>query len=112
MPWRQSVLNAVGPGLFAGVTAGDWFRILRENHFAVDFRYWARAVGITLGCVPNSLWRWLERICYEARVRQTEIEPPLFVLGAWRSGTTHLHNLIAQDNRFAFPNFHEWGYPV
>jgi hypothetical protein len=33
-----------------------------------------------------------------------EVRPPLFVLGHWRSGTTHLHNLLAQDEQFAYPN--------
>lgn len=30
--------------------------------------------------------------------------PPLFILGHWRSGTTHLLNLLAQDERFAAPD--------
>nr|WP_246513256.1 sulfotransferase [Azospirillum picis] len=30
--------------------------------------------------------------------------PPLFILGHWRSGTTHLLNLMAQDPRFAAPD--------
>jgi hypothetical protein len=29
----------------------------------------------------------------------------------WRSGTTHLHNLLAQDHRFAFPNSYQVFYP-
>ena len=37
-------------------------------------------------------------------VREMEVLPPVFVLGHWRSGTTHLHNLLAVDGRFAFPN--------
>jgi hypothetical protein len=35
-------------------------------------------------------------------------EPPLFVLGHWRTGTTHLHNLLAQDSvRFAYANTYQ-----
>ena len=37
--------------------------------------------------------------------------PPLFVLGHWRSGTTHLHNLLAVDERFAFPNNYQALFP-
>jgi hypothetical protein len=40
------------------------------------------------------------------------VAPPLFILGVWRSGTTHLHNLLAQDDRFAFPNFYQVMYPA
>jgi hypothetical protein len=35
----------------------------------------------------------------------------LFVLGHWRSGTTHLHNLLSRDDRFAFPNLYQALFP-
>jgi len=30
----------------------------------------------------------------------TEVAPPVFIIGHWRSGTTHLHNLLSQDEQF------------
>jgi hypothetical protein len=39
------------------------------------------------------------------------VPPPLFVLGVWRSGTTHLHNLLGQDDRFAYPSTYQALYP-
>jgi omega-hydroxy-beta-dihydromenaquinone-9 sulfotransferase len=39
------------------------------------------------------------------------VPPPVFILGIWRSGTTHLHNLLSQDDRFAFPNTYQVFYP-
>ncbi|MCM2281078.1 MAG: sulfotransferase [Bdellovibrionaceae bacterium] len=36
---------------------------------------------------------------------QVQIPDPIFVLGHWRSGTTHLHNLLALDTRWTFPDF-------
>jgi len=45
--------------------------------------------------------RWYEALRYGGRVRATRVaEPPIFVLGFGRSGTTHLHNLLWQDPRF------------
>ena len=41
---------------------------------------------------------------YGPRVADVEVRRPLFVLGHWRSGTTHFHNLLAQDEQFAYPN--------
>ncbi len=38
---------------------------------------------------------------------QEEIQRPLFILGHWRSGTTHLHNLLTRNDRFAFPNLYQ-----
>ena len=37
--------------------------------------------------------------------RPTQVQPPLFILGHYRSGTTHLHNLLALDPQFAAPTF-------
>src|SRR6185503_9923340 len=36
---------------------------------------------------------------------------PLFVLGHWRSGTTHLHYLLGLDDRFAFPGLYQVHFP-
>jgi hypothetical protein len=36
-----------------------------------------------------------------------KIKPPLFILGHWRSGTTHLHNVLAVDQQFAYPNVYQ-----
>lgn len=37
-------------------------------------------------------------------IRRATVPAPLFVLGLPRSGTTHLHNLLSRDSRFAFPS--------
>ncbi len=48
--------------------------------------------------------RLAERLTYACRVARTPISPsPIFILGAARSGTTHLHNLMACDPRMCFP---------
>src|SRR5207244_9423156 len=41
-------------------------------------------------------------------VAETEIrEPPIFIVGHWRSGTTYLHELMVLDDRFAYPTTYE-----
>jgi hypothetical protein len=66
---------------------------------------------ITLGSFQNSLLAGWENLAFGRRVRAATIHPPLFILGIWRSGTTLLHNLLAQDDRFAFPNVYQTAYP-
>lgn len=45
--------------------------------------------------------RWYEKLRYGLQMRRTRIEePPVFLLGFGRSGTTHLHNLMWKDGRF------------
>jgi hypothetical protein len=96
---------------FPGITTGLWLRVLRDNGFAVDPPYWSRAIGVTLGSVPTTVTAAFERLRYGRRIRTTEVRAPLFILGIWRSGTTHLHNLLARDDRFAYPNHYEVTFP-
>ena len=92
----------------AGITAGDWWRLLRENHFAVDPVYWHRAAFITVASLLNSAGRRSEERRYNEAVARVKVQAPLFVLGHWRTGTTHLHNLLAQDTeQFAFANTYQ-----
>jgi omega-hydroxy-beta-dihydromenaquinone-9 sulfotransferase len=111
MSWQGKFNSAIGTGLFGGSTFRDWVSVLRQNRFAVHPRFWARALAIT-GCtfvnaVPRRVEKWLYGPAYHKEV----VSSPLFVLGHWRSGTTHLHNLLSRDDRFAFPNMYQVLFP-
>lgn len=109
--WRETCLLRIAPGQFAGITAGDWLALLRENRFAVDRPYLLRAALITLISLGNSVLRRYENAVYGPSVRKMEVRSPVFILGHWRSGTTHLHNLFAVDHRLAFPNLYQVLFP-
>ena len=109
--WRETIAVAFGPGLFAGVTYGDWLRMLRDNRFAIHPRYWIRASVITQYSLMNSIIAWRERRRFGEEVENQVVQPPLFILGHWRSGTTYLHNLLSLDNRYAFPNAFQVAFP-
>jgi hypothetical protein len=94
-----------------GITAGDWLRLLEDNHYAIDMPYWYRAWFITLHSLHNSVQRRCEERRYGAAVAATAVPPPLFVLGHWRQGTTHLHNLLTLDPQFAYPNSYQAIFP-
>ena len=111
MAWRDTFLRWFGPGMLGGITLGDWVRLLRDNRFRVSPRHLIRAAAITAQGAQNSVMKRIEDLRYGAAVRDAEIPPPLFVLGHWRSGTTHLHNLLAADERFAFPNNYQALFP-
>jgi omega-hydroxy-beta-dihydromenaquinone-9 sulfotransferase len=111
LSWRKVFLEHLGPGGLTGASFGDWIDVLRDNRFAVGAEYWPRAALISGNCLLNSLVRRWEDMRYGAQIASTEVHPPLFVLGVWRSGTTHLHNLLARDDRFAYPNTYEVFYP-
>ena len=100
---------SLGHNYLAGISTRDWWRLLRENRFALDPVYWHRAAFITLVSVANSYYGWREERSYGEAIEKVEItRPPLFILGHWRSGTTLLHNLLAQDTeQFAYANTYQ-----
>lgn len=94
-----------------GIIAADWWKLLRENRFAVDAPYSGQATAITLFSFLNSVYRRKEQRTYGAAVEKVAVEAPLFILGHWRSGTTMLHNLLALDEQFAYPNLFQVSHP-
>ncbi len=111
MSWRESLVVQLGPGLFGGITFGNWLKLLRANRFAVAPHCLLRAATISATAAITSACHRYENWRYGTQVREAEVQPPIFVLGHWRSGTTHLHNLLCQDGRFAYPNFYQVLYP-
>lgn len=95
----------------AGYSFGDWWRLLAENCWSVSPRFWPRAAFITL-CTPlNSLQHRIEELRYGRQLNETAIQPPIFILGHWRGGTTHLQRLLALDERFVSPSMVETLFP-
>jgi hypothetical protein len=109
--WRERFLIACGPGVLAGITLGDWLKLLSDNGFSVDFAYLPRAVAVSFAALWNSVFRWYEDLRYGKKWEDAPIPAPLFVLGHWRSGTTHLHYLLGCDDRFACPSFYQVLFP-
>lgn len=91
--------------LYCGMPLGVWLRLLWRHGFAVDYPYRPRAALVTATSLLTLVLRVYEQRKYGPKLAKVEIEePPLFVLGHWRSGTTHLYNLLTVDSRFAYPN--------
>ena len=61
-------------------------------------RAWLGAAA-SIGLGP---WRAAERLAVRRRLEQVQVQPPIIVIGHWRSGTTYLHDLLAADPRFGF----------
>lgn len=89
-----------------GLTFGRWMRLLADNQFRISAAYLHRAAIVTLVSPFNSLNAFIEQRRFGKAIAATQItQPPVFILGHWRSGTTHLHDLLAQDDtQFHAPN--------
>jgi hypothetical protein len=82
-----------------------WLRLVRKNRFRVHPTRWGLATTITLLSGFNSAMRAASNLLYSQQIAQTElIQPPVFIVGHWRSGTTYLHELMSCDRRFATPS--------
>ena len=56
--------------------------------------------GAALGRAPISM---IEKLVAESSLPKAEdLPPPIFILGHWRSGTTHLYNVMVKANTFSY----------
>jgi hypothetical protein len=80
---------------------GSWLKLLRREKVSRAY------VGRTILLLSTSLltlpFRMYESLRYRHRVKSVVIsEPPIFIIGHPRSGTTHLHNLMCQDKNMGY----------
>jgi len=87
---------------------GDWLPIMARNRFRVSPTLWGLAFTVTAASGFNSLMALLQRMVLGRKLDAVRIEqPPVFIVGHWRSGTTLLHELLVCDPQFAYPDTYE-----
>ncbi len=87
-----------------GMTAPEWWRALRRERFRVHPLYWPRAAWISALSLANSAFARSALRRFGPRVEAARVDRPIFILGHYRSGTTHLHEMLSLDDRFASPD--------
>jgi hypothetical protein len=99
---------AWAPRFWHGMSTGDWFHALAQNRFRVHPLRWGLVFTISCATPINSVLRQLTNWVYGRKIAETKIDqPPIFIIGHWRSGTTHLHELLVRDDRFAYPTTYD-----
>lgn len=94
--------------LWIGCSFSAWTRLLIRNRFAVHWSRWHFAILYTLLSVVNSYLGFWQKILFGRRVAKTPIaDPPIFIVGHWRTGTTLLHELLVLDDRHTGPTGYE-----
>jgi hypothetical protein len=105
VPWYS-------PRFWHGMKFSTWWRTLAHNQFNVSFSKLPTATSITLISMLNSLLASIDNLLYAEEVRQTELsQPPLFILGHWRAGTTFLHELLIRDPAHTYPTTYQCFVP-
>jgi hypothetical protein len=96
------------PRIWEGCNLSAWLRLLARNHFAVSPRLWPIGACITAVSSFNSSLSLLQSAWFGSAPDRAPIpQPPLFILGHWRTGTTLLHELLILDERHTFPTTYE-----
>ena len=94
--------------LWLGCSFSAWARLLIRNRFAVHWSRWHFALLYTFLSVVNSYLGLWQKILFGKRVAKTVVaDPPIFIIGHWRTGTTLLHELLALDDRHTGPTGYE-----
>lgn len=101
------------PRFWHGMGFPTWFKLLARNRFAISPSRVPLAASVTNATVLNMFGGVFSKLMFGHRVEATKLaEPPLFVLGHWRSGTTLLHELLILDARHTYPNTYECFAPL
>ena len=66
---------------------------------------------LAASAVFNTPLAWYEERSWRRAIEETAARPPLFILGHYRSGTTHLQYLLSHNSSFAYPNLFQAFFP-
>ncbi len=88
-------------------TLDVWLPLLVAARFRVGLAYVPRLVACLVCSALNTLLTLPERMLLPILLRHRQVRDPVVIVGFHRSGTTHLHNLMALDPQFCTPkNIH------
>lgn len=89
-----------------------WLGRLSEARWTVGVKYVPRLLAILAFSSLNTLLALPERLLAPLLLAARRVKDPVFILGVHRSGTTHLHNLMALDDQFTTPRAYQIMNPV
>lgn len=98
--------------LITGVGLSQWKEILKRNEWKVSPEYYHRLAWITGLAGVSSAFGQIEKLRFGKQLEEMEINPtPLFILGHWRTGTTHMHNMLGRDPNHTFSTLYQVLFP-
>lgn len=82
------------------------------SRYRISPKFLIRTVLTLLINLINWPFRVYEKLFINGKYKRTQLkEAPVFILGHWRSGTTHLHNILCQDPRMAYTTTYQSVFP-
>ena len=91
------------PRFWVGMLVSTWWRLLWRHRFRATPTSWGMMFTTSLITPFNSICRIVQELFYGRAIDKFRVEePPVFIIGHWRSGTTFLHELMMLDPRNTF----------
>jgi len=82
------------------------------GHYKISFKFLIRAILTVLINIINWPFRSYEKIFINKKYSREAIKnAPVFIIGHWRSGTTHLHNILSQDPQMSYTTTYQSVFP-
>ena len=112
-PKKPPKLNAnpypwYSPRFWHGMRPGTFWAMCARHGFRIHPIRWPMVFLIGLITPFNTVMGLLQGWIYGKRIAEATLkEPPVFIIGHWRSGTTYLHELMYLDERFVSPTTYQ-----
>ena len=87
-------------------------QIFRAEKFRFSLRYLPKIALLTLQSAWQTHFSRRVEQRFGSEIAATTVRSPIFILGHYRSGTTHLHELMALDARHASPSRFQAYHPA
>ncbi len=86
--------------ILAGSELGNMLKLFARHR--VDASYFLKLLGVTGVGLVSTPFHWYEKLYYHKKLREKEIDDPVFIIGHWRSGTTLVQNIMSLDPQVGF----------
>ena len=90
-----------------------WFKLLRDNK--IEWKFLNKILQISLISLITTPFQLLQQVyLFPLKIKKKELDhDPVFIIGHWRSGTTHLHYIMNLDDQFiCLENYQAFFYRV
>jgi hypothetical protein len=98
--------------ILTGIRTGPFVRLLREHGITLSPKNLVRFLFIFQNCLWASFFAWRERKAFKEEIKGFPVpDDPVIIIGHWRTGSTFLHLLLAQDEQFIAPSLFQVTIP-
>lgn len=93
-----------------GCTIPNFFRVLSMGH--IEWNKYPKLILTFLVILISTPFQIYEYFYFKNKIKKHKFKkPPIFIVGHWRSGTTHLHNLLCKDPTHGYVTTYQGVFP-